>query len=95
VNLGNSRAYHSTHISLYYFSISLANLWQTYFFNVRSSVNCSILSLEYYSTRKDYTKKENLAIVKFISKYRFHNNVKGREMWQKAEAAQVCVPVVP
>lgn len=40
-------------------------------------------------------RKENLAIINFITKYRFHNYVKGREMWQKAEAAQVCVPVVP
>lgn len=34
-----------------------------------------------------------MAIINFITKYRFHNYVKGREMWQKAEAAQVCVPV--
>lgn len=40
--------------------------------------------------RRDYTRKEKLAIINFITKYRCHNYVKGREMWQKAEAAQIC-----
>jgi hypothetical protein len=40
--------------------------------------------------RRDYTRKEKLAIINFITKYRFHKYVKGREMWQKAEAAQIC-----
>lgn len=38
--------------------------------------------------------KERRAIISFISKHRCHNYVKGREMWQKAEAAKVCVLVV-
>ena len=53
------------------------------------------MSLKYYRRRRDYTRKEKVAIINFITKYRFHNSVKGREIWQKAEAAQVCVPVVP
>jgi hypothetical protein len=38
--------------------------------------------------------KERRAIISFITKYRCHNHVKGREIWQKAEAAQVCELVV-
>ncbi|PNF14803.1 hypothetical protein B7P43_G07011 [Cryptotermes secundus] len=51
---------------------------------LRSKKTCAKLR------RRDYIHKERQAIISFISKHQYHNYVKGREIWQKAEAAQVC-----
>jgi hypothetical protein len=50
------------------------------------------LNQKCYYRRREYLGKERRAIIAFITKYRSYNYVKGREIWQKAEAAQVCVP---
>jgi hypothetical protein len=40
--------------------------------------------------RRDYTRKKQLDIISFISKHWYHNYLKGRKMWQKAGAVQIC-----
>lgn len=51
---------------------------------MRSRKTCAKLG------RRDYVDKERQAIISFISRHQCHNYVKGREIWQKAEAAQIC-----